>query len=61
VAKLPLLAAIRRNIFLFLYSEAVKPGEWVHEMLTNVDGDFIKMYVQTSQIRSSSLLHPCWM
>ena len=31
------------------------------EMLTNVDGDFIKMYVHTSQIRSSSLLHPCYM
>jgi len=61
VAKLPLLAAFPLTIFLSLYSEAVKTGKGVHEILTNVDGDFIKMYVHTSQIRGSSLLHPCWM
>jgi len=59
VAKLPLLAAIRLTIFLSLYMEAVQTGEWVREMLMNVDGDFIKMCVHTSQIQSSSLLHPC--
>lgn len=59
VAKRPLLAAIRLNIFSSLYLEAVKTGEWTHEILTNVNGDFIKMYVHTSQIRSSSLLNFC--
>lgn len=59
MAKLSLLAAIRLTVFLFLYMEAVKTGEWVREMLMNVDGEFVKMYVHTSEIRRSSLLHPC--
>jgi hypothetical protein len=59
MAKLSLLAAIRLAVFLFFYMEAVKTGEWVREMLMSVDGEFVKMYVRTSEIRRSSLLHPC--